>query len=84
MNPVHGLWGALLVCIVSSAAAQAHSPKLDKNKEKCAGIVKAGRNDCGTVKHDCAGQAKANADAEEWMVLPKGLCDRIVGGKVLK
>lgn len=84
MKPAAGLWGALLASIVASATAQAHSPKMDKNKEKCGGIVKAGRNDCGTAKHDCAGQAQADGVADEWVVLPKGTCDRIVGGKVLK
>ncbi len=50
--------------------------------EKCMGIVKAGQNDCGTSKHACAGQAKADADAEEWVYLPKGTCEKIPGGKV--
>ena len=39
--------------------------------EKCAGIAKAGKNDCGTGKHACAGQAKADG-GEEWVYVPKG------------
>ncbi len=50
--------------------------------EKCTGIVKAGQNDCGTSKHACAGQAKTDADADEWVYLPKGTCEKIPGGKV--
>ena len=50
--------------------------------EKCTGIVKVGKNDCGTSKHACAGQAKTDADAEEWVYLPKGTCEKIPGGKV--
>lgn len=65
-----------------SVAAQAHNPDMSKDKEKCAGVVKAGKNDCGTSTHACAGQAKADGDANEWIALPKGLCERIVGGKV--
>lgn len=51
--------------------------------EKCAGIVKAGMNDCGTSKHACAGQAKVDNDPEEWVYLPEGTCEKITGSKVL-
>jgi uncharacterized membrane protein len=50
--------------------------------EKCTGIVKAGKNDCGTSKHACAGQAKKDGDKEEWVYVPTGTCDKIVGGAV--
>ena len=50
--------------------------------EKCQGIVKAGMNDCGTSQHACAGQAKVDNDAEEWIYVPKGTCEKIAGGKV--
>jgi len=48
--------------------------------EKCAGIVKAGQNDCGTSKSSCAGTAKTDSDAEAWIAVPKGTCSRIAGG----
>jgi uncharacterized membrane protein len=35
--------------------------------EKCQGIAKAGKNDCGTSKHVCAGQSKKDGDPEEWV-----------------
>jgi uncharacterized membrane protein len=47
--------------------------------EKCAGIVKAGMNDCGTSKHSCAGQAAADGDKDEWIYVPAGTCDKIAG-----
>ena len=50
-----------------------------KGFEKCAGIVKAGMNDCGTSKHSCAGQANKDNDAEEWVYVPKGTCEKIAG-----
>ena len=40
--------------------------------DKCQGIVKAGMNDCGTSTHSCAGQSKADNDAEEWVYVPEG------------
>ncbi|MBL4584020.1 MAG: DUF2282 domain-containing protein [Pseudomonadales bacterium] len=50
--------------------------------EKCQGVVKAGKNDCGTSKHSCAGQASMDRVAEEWVYLPVGTCAKISGGKV--
>lgn len=48
--------------------------------EKCFGIAKAGANDCGTVTHTCSGEAKIDRDKNEWIFVPTGLCNRIVGG----
>jgi uncharacterized membrane protein len=50
--------------------------------EKCAGIAKAGKNDCGTSKHACSGQSKTDG-GEEWVYVPKGACEKIVGGSVV-
>jgi uncharacterized membrane protein len=47
--------------------------------EKCAGVVKAGMNDCGTSKHACGGVATTDSDPEEWIYVPKGTCEKIVG-----
>jgi len=52
--------------------------------EKCAGIVKAGKNDCGTSKHACGGKAEIDGDPEEWIYVPEDTCEKIVGGKVIK
>jgi len=50
--------------------------------EKCQGVVKAGMNDCGTSAHACAGQATVDRDAEEWIYVPAGTCEKIAGGTV--
>ena len=52
--------------------------------EKCAGIAKAGMNDCGALdgKHACAGQSTVDNDANEWVYVPAGTCTKITGGKV--
>ena len=65
---------------VSAGAGQALAAKGDN--EKCAGIVKAGKNDCGTSVSSCAGTSKKDADAEAWIYVPKGTCERIVGGRI--
>ena len=48
--------------------------------EKCYGVAKAGKNDCAANGHACAGQSKKDADGKEWIKVPAGTCDRIVGG----
>jgi uncharacterized membrane protein len=52
--------------------------------EKCAGIAKAGANDCGALdgSHGCAGQSKASGSKSEWVYTPEGTCAKIVGGTV--
>jgi uncharacterized membrane protein len=50
--------------------------------EKCTGIAKAGKNDCGTSKHACAGHATKDGDAEDWIKVPVGTCEKIVGGQI--
>ena len=52
----------------------------DKSKyERCYGIAKKGKNDCGTPEHSCAGAAKTNNDPHEWKYVPKGTCKNIGG-----
>jgi uncharacterized membrane protein len=50
-------------------------------KEKCFGVAKAGKNDCAANGHACSGQAKKDADAGEWISLPKGTCERLLNGR---
>ena len=47
--------------------------------EKCAGIVKAGMNDCGAGDHACGGMAKKDSLPDEWIYVPEGTCEKIVG-----
>ncbi len=75
---------AALTAFVSGAAALAPSDALAKEGyEKCAGIVKAGQNDCAANGHSCAGQSKKDGDAKEWLYVPSGTCGKIIGGMVV-
>ncbi|MBD8514812.1 DUF2282 domain-containing protein [Photobacterium sp. CAU 1568] len=49
-------------------------------KEKCYGVAKAGKNDCATKTGSCAGTAKTDAQKDAFIMVPKGLCDRLAGG----
>ena len=75
------LAGAMATALSLSVTQQAVAAK--KDMEKCAGIVKAGKNDCGANGHSCAGQATADADPNEWIYVPAGTCEKIVGGTVI-
>ena len=72
----------LLAAGLAAAGANAVAKDDKGNMEKCAGIAKAGKNDCGTSKHACAGQSKADG-GEEWVYVPKGACEKIVGGALV-
>ena len=50
--------------------------------EKCAGIAKAGLNDCGTSTTSCHGSIKVDGHKEAWIELPKGTCAKIAGAYV--
>ncbi|MGK7923313.1 MAG: DUF2282 domain-containing protein [Trichodesmium sp.] len=50
--------------------------------EKCAGIVKAGMNDCSANDHSCGGMAKVDSDPNEWIYVPEGTCEKIVGARI--
>ena len=61
----------------AGAAMTAAAPAPAAAKEKCYGVVKAGKNDCASKSHSCAGKATADKDANEFVLVPAGLCDRI-------
>jgi uncharacterized membrane protein len=54
------------------------------SQEKCYGVSQAGKNDCARAdgSHSCAGQASQAGDGGEWVYVPTGLCEKIVGGSL--
>ncbi|MEO8309519.1 MAG: DUF2282 domain-containing protein [Pseudomonadota bacterium] len=74
--------GSLLALGAITTVAGAAEKADDSNTEKCYGIAKAGKNDCAGAAHACSGQSKTNASGKEWVKLPKGTCDRLVGGSL--
>lgn len=80
-NPiVRSALASLVVVGLASASGMALAGKGDT--DKCAGIVKAGKDDCGTSKSACAGTTSADRDPEAWILAPTGSCERIAGGHV--
>ncbi len=88
------LAGAVALTIAGaavSANAEDAAATASADKEKCYGVVKAGKNDCAAAKscasstcaaHSCAGHSKADGAAGEWVALPAGVCDKLVGGSL--
>lgn len=50
-------------------------------QEKCYGIAKAGKNDCAGEAHACAGQALATKSPGDFIYVPVGTCEKLVGGE---
>ena len=70
---VAALVGALALPVVAQAQG---------NIEKCFGVAKAGKNDCQTDHSSCAGTSKKDNQPDAWVAVPKGTCQKIVGGTV--
>jgi len=87
-NIIESVLLAILLLGASSAFAampEMKMPELKSGWEACGGVAKAGMNDCAvkTSLHSCVGLSKADGEADSYLFLPKGACDRIVNGKVL-
>lgn len=70
--------GVLALTTVHAVAADSAA----QPTEKCYGIVKAGMNDCATKGNSCAGSATKDNQGDAFLFMPKGLCDKIVGGSL--
>ena len=72
--------GGLLLLGTATAGA-GDKDQAAPSKEKCFGVAKAGKNDCATSSHACAGHATADNDPVEWKYVPKGECEKMGGTK---
>jgi uncharacterized membrane protein len=76
------LISAMAGVVALGLASAGQAVAAEKKAEKCYGVVKAGKNDCQTSTHACAGQVKMDSDPMSWIYLPKGACEKIVGGSL--
>jgi len=77
---VNSALASLFAVSVMGASQPVEAAK--KDMEKCYGIVKAGQNDCQTSNSSCAGTAEIDNKPTAFIVLPKGTCEKIVGGSL--
>lgn len=75
---------ALLMAITNQPAYADDAVQSNNNSEKCYGVSRAGKNDCASKDgaNGCATLATKDGDPNSWIYVPKGLCDKLVGGKV--
>ncbi len=82
MNIKHVTIAAAIGSLLAAGVAGAnHHEEGKADQVKCYGVAKAGKNDCATASHSCAGAAKTDNDPAEWKKMPKADCEK-AGGKV--
>lgn len=83
MKSNHLIASALLSALSLGVSASALAAGEDhKGDEKCAGIIKAGKNDCATSMNACHGHVEVDRHPEAWIWVPKGTCDKISGAHI--
>jgi uncharacterized membrane protein len=86
MKSMHLVLTTAIGGLLALGVAAASDVRADEKKpmEKCYGIVKAGKNDCATSKTACAGTATKDGQNDAYLFLPKGTCEKIIGGSLNK
>lgn len=83
MSKKHLVHAAIAGLVLSAGlGGQAFANEHGKEKEKCYGVAKAGKNDCATGSSSCAGTSKTDGQKDAFIALPKGTCARLVGGSL--
>jgi len=75
------LLGAAISALALLGASSALADK--PGMEQCAGIVKGGKNDCATSKNACHGHVAEDGNAEAWIYVPNGTCEKLAGARVV-
>ncbi|MFT4058296.1 MAG: DUF2282 domain-containing protein [Legionella sp.] len=78
---VQSVVSAFLVLAATNTSAAADS-KDTPAMEKCYGVAKMGMNDCATATASCAGSATKDKQKDAFLFMPKGLCQKLVGGSL--
>ena len=68
--------------VIPTIALAGPAPKPTYEAEKCYGIAKAGKNDCQTANSSCAQTSKRDGQADAWVYVPVGACEKVVGGSL--
>jgi uncharacterized membrane protein len=82
MNDTHNILSAAIGSLLVMGLVSGNAVAADTKMEKCYGVAKVGKNDCSSkaAGHSCAGQATKNNDANDFVAVPKGTCDKIANG----
>jgi uncharacterized membrane protein len=69
-------------CAAQVARAKQEAAARRGATEPCFGVARAGKNDCRTHAHVCAGWARQERDPGAFIYVPAGTCSKIVGGRL--
>lgn len=83
LSVVHAAIAGALAVGLGSAVSTARAAD-EPAKEQCAGVIKAGKNDCATSTNACHGHVKTDGNAEAWIYVPAGTCAKIAGARIVK
>ena len=79
------IFGAAALAAAGTSVAADQAKSMDKAAtEHCYGIAKAGKNDCASAAHSCAGQSTTDMDKTSFVSLPAGVCAKLAGGSLTK
>jgi uncharacterized membrane protein len=89
----HSITKASLAAILALGTLGASTPQppstagvihytISEGSEKCYGIAKAGKNQCGNTRYTCEGNAKVDGEKDAWIAVYKGTCESIIGGSL--
>lgn len=73
---------AAFLVLATSQSAFSATADTTASTEKCYGVAKAGSNDCSTATSSCAGSSTKDNQADAFLLIPTGLCDKLVGGHI--
>lgn len=65
-----------------AATAGPGSAADEKKFENCYGVAAAGKNDCATATHSCAGHSKVDGSQDDYVTVSAGLCAKLAGGSL--
>jgi uncharacterized membrane protein len=71
---------ALAAAVTLTGCAGGDTVQTAAASEKCFGVAQAGKNDCAGPGHGCAGQSNVSRAATDFVNVPVGTCDKLVGG----
>jgi len=80
MSKTKTLVSTAVSSLIALGIAGTTVPAQAADMEKCFGIAKAGKNDCQTANSSCAGTSVKDGQKDAWIFVPKGTCEKLVGG----
>lgn len=78
------LRAAMTSLLALGATTAVTAARADHHQEQCAGVIKAGKNDCATSTNACHSHVTTDNNPEAWIYVPTGTCEKIVGARVVK